>query len=117
MADHIPIVTGNEIGNLIKNIYGDSAVVRIPLDRGIRFKAIVPHISKLWVDPGFDGCDDIEARRSKPHDRNEWFEFMNALPHFEKLAQSVFLAKPAQPEANAIVKELLNQCAAFKPQG
>lgn len=115
MADHIPIITGDEVGNLIKKVYGDSAVVRIPLDRGTRFKPLVPHTSKLWVDPSFDGCDDIDARRSKPDDRNAWFEFMSALPHFEKLAQSAFLARPSQSEVNAIVRELLNQCAAHKP--
>ena len=70
MADHIPIITGGEVGNLIKRVYGDSTVVRIPLDRGTRFKPLVPHSAKLWVDPTFDGCDDIETRRSTPKDRN-----------------------------------------------
>lgn len=115
MADHIPIMTGDETGSLVKKVYSDSGVVRIPLDRASRFKPLVPHSAKLWVDPCFDGCDDIGSRRSKPGDRNSWFEFMSELPHFEKLAQGEFCAKPIQAEVNTLVKELLNQCAALKP--
>jgi hypothetical protein len=115
MADHIPIITGDEAGNLIQHSFADSTVVRIPLDRATRFKALVPGKAKLWVDPCFDGCDNIEARRSKPDDKNAWFDFMSKLPHFEKFAQPSFLAKPSQTEINSTVKELLNRCAAFKP--
>ena len=115
MADHIPIITGDEVGKLIRKVYGDSSVVRIPLDRESRFKPLVPRSAKLWVDSSFDGCDNIEARRSKPDDKNAWFEFMSQLPHFEKLAQSAFRSKPVQTDVNALVKELLNQCAALKP--
>lgn len=115
MADHIPIITGDEVGNLIKTVYGDSSVVRIPFDRGPRLKPLVPHSAKLWLDPCFDGCDDIDLRRSKPDDRNPWFDFMQTLPHFDKLAQSEFVAKPIQAEVNALVRELLEHCAALKP--
>lgn len=115
MADHIPIVTGDEVGQLIKNMYGDSAVVRIPLDRVPRLKLTVPHSSKLWIDPGFDGCDDIEVRRSTPSERNAWFEFMSTLRYFDHLAQSEFRARPIQSEVNSLVKELLNKCSAHKP--
>lgn len=115
MADHIPVFTGDEVGNLIKDIYGDSAFVRIPLDRGSRFGPLIPKTSKLWIDPGFDGCDDIAFRRSKPDDRNGWFDFMSKLPNFELLAQAGFVSKPPQSEVNTLVKELLNQCASYKP--
>ncbi|MBX9655584.1 hypothetical protein K2Y11_18360 [bacterium] len=72
-------------------------------------------MSKLWVDASFDGCDDIEARRSKPKEKNAWFDFMGTIPGFEKLAQRSFLAKPVQSEVNVIVKELLNRCVEMKP--
>lgn len=115
MVDHIPIVTSDESGRLIKKVYSDSGVVRVALDRVSRLKSFVPHSAKLWIDPCFDGCDDIDSRRSKPSDRNPWFEFMSALPHFDKLAQSGFRAKPVQAEVNALVMDLLNRCAALKP--
>jgi hypothetical protein len=115
MADHIPIVTGDEVGNLIKKVYSDATVVRVPLDRADRLKSHVPQNSKLWVDASFDGCDDIEARRSKSDERNAWFDFMCAIPQFEKLANKSFLAKPVQSEVDVIVETLLNKCVELKP--
>jgi hypothetical protein len=116
MSDHIPIITGEEAGGLTKKVYGDSGVIRVPLDRSQRLTAFVPPSSKLWIDPCVDGCDDIETRRSKPGEKNNsWFDFMNKLPNFEKLGQPSFCAKPPQAEVTAFVKALMNQCAARKP--
>lgn len=116
MADHIPLITGEEGGGLVKKIYGDSGIVRVPLDRASRLTGFVSHTSKLWIDPCVDGCDDIDTRRTRPGEKNNaWFDFMSKLPSFEKLGQAAFLAKPIQTEVNAFVKELMNQCAAQKP--
>lgn len=115
MADHIPIITSDDAANLVKKTFGDSAIVRVPLDRATRILSAIPHALKVWLDPCVDGCDDIHTRRSRPGDKNGWFEFMGTLPHFEKLGQAAFLAKPIQGEVNSFVKGVMDKCAASKP--
>lgn len=116
MADHIPSVSSDGVGHLIKNVYSDATAVRIPLDRASRLKSHLTNSAKLWIDSTFDGFDDIAARRSTPDYTNAWFEFMSKLPHFESLAKIAFWTKPVQTEVNTFVEELLNQCAAHKPK-
>ncbi len=89
--------------------------MRVSLERAAQLIAHAPHASKIWIDPGVDGCDDIVSRQGTPGNKNSWFDFMSKLPHFEKFAQMGFIAKPTQPEVNAFVKEVLNRCMAYKP--
>lgn len=115
MSDYIPLISSEDAGTLANRVFRDSAVMRVSLDRAARLITNAPRASKIWIDPGVDGCDDIDNRRSTPGNRNSWFDFMTVLPHFEKFAQTGFIAKPTQPEVDAFVKEVLNRCMAYKP--
>jgi hypothetical protein len=114
VADHIPIITSDDGSRLVGKTFHDSAMVRLPIDRVTRVNSLY-HASKLWIDPCVDGCDDIEARRSKLGERNAWLDFMSTLPNFKKLGDSAFLSKPNQEQVDQFVKGVMDRCAEYRP--
>ena len=115
MADYIPFITGEDSGNLVKKVYSDADIVRVPLDRAERVLHLRPASSKVWLDPCVDGMHDLEARRSQPDKRNSWFDFMSSFANFEKIATPTYHAKPDISEVYTFVKEVMNKCAACRP--
>jgi len=115
MADHVPIISGEDGGKLVKNVYPDSDYIRVPMDRAAKFLGFRPSTSKVWIDPCVDGLDDLTTRKSEPGKKNQWFEFMLAFPHFERMGASSFHAKPVASEVFAFVKPVLDKCASHKP--
>lgn len=114
-ADHIPFVTGEDVARLSATIYRDSAVARVPLDRADKLQSRLPSQTKTWLDPCVDGMDDLDTRRPRPGRPNSWFTFMATFPHFEKVGESSFHAKPVQADVFLFVKEVLDRCARQKP--
>ena len=115
MADHIPFITGEDSGNLVKKVYPDADIVRVPLDRAARFLQFLPASSKAWLDPCVDGMDDLETRRSQPNKRNTWFDFMTAFAHFEKIGTASYHAKLVASEVDAFVEAVMDKCADHRP--
>jgi hypothetical protein len=117
MADHIPFVTGEDGCKLVRRLYADSDVVRIPLDRSEKFLSrLRPDVrSKIWLDPCVDGLDDVDSRRGEPKKPNPWFQFMSSLPHFEKISSPGYWPQPASVEVSSFVTALLDRCVAAAP--
>ena len=70
MADHIPFVTSKDTLELAWNCYGDSQILRVPLDRADKLKLKDP--AKMWLDPCVDGLHD-----SAKHDKTDyWLKLM-----------------------------------------
>ncbi len=110
MADHIPFVSGEEGARLAKRIYGDSEIMRVPLDKAAKLIPLLPPKGKIWIDPCVDGMDDIETRRG-----NSWFDFMRGCTNFERVASPSFHGSPVRAEVVAFVDSVLSKCAAFGP--
>ncbi len=115
MADYIPFITNEDSGNLVKKVYSDADIVRVPLDRADKVSNLLPALSKMWLDPCVDGMDDLEARRSQPDRKNSWFEFMSGFASFEKIGTPTYHAKPNKSEVYTFVKAVMDKCAAYKP--
>jgi len=115
MAEHIPFISGEDGCKLVKSVYSDSEVIRVPLERAPKLLGLRPHGPKIWLDPGVDGLDDLKTRQSEPGKKNSWFEFMKGLPHFENMAATSFQAHPTASEVSAFVKGVLDRCAVHKP--
>lgn len=115
MADYIPFITSEDSGNLVKRVYFDADVVRVPLERTDRVRHLVPPSSKVWLDPGVDGMHDMEARRSQPDKKNSWFDFMSDFVNFEKIGTPAYHAKPGTSEAYDFVKAVMDKCATYRP--
>lgn len=115
MADHIPFISGEDGGNLVKKIYPDSDVVRVPLDRAARLLTPLAAISKVWLDPCVDGMDNLETRRSQPDKKNTWFEFMKGCINFEKVGKPSYQMNPVASEVYAFVKAIMDKCIAHSP--
>jgi hypothetical protein len=115
MADHIPFITGDDGSTLVKKIYHDSDFVRLPLDRASKFLPLLPHSSKVWVDPCVDGLDDLETRRSQPGNKNAWFDFMRKFANFERMGTPAFHDKPVASDVYDFVKAVMEACAVHKP--
>ena len=115
MAEHIPIITGEGGGNLVRKHYSDSEIVRVPLERAAKLLPLVPSNAKIWMDPSVDGMDDLTTRSSKPDKRNSWFDFMNRLANFQKIGAPAYHAKPLPPEVFSFVKAVMDECAIHKP--
>lgn len=115
MAEHVPFITGEEGCSIVKSTFADSELIRVPLERAQKFLPLRPHGSKVWIDPGVDGLDDLSTRRSEPGQKRTWFEFMKGLPHFEKMGSPAFQANPSAAEVSAFVTGVMDKCAAHKP--
>jgi len=115
MAEYIPFLTGEDSGRLVRSLYPDSEIVRVPLDRATNFLRHRSHSAKVWMDPIVDGMDDLEARRSKPDKRNSWFDFMSEFPNFEVIGVPAYYAAPSPLEVNAFVKAIMDKCAMHRP--
>ncbi|MFH1110874.1 MAG: hypothetical protein V1790_17000 [Planctomycetota bacterium] len=113
MADHIPFITSVEGLGLARKLYGDSQILRVPLDRAEKLKLKDP--GKLWLDPCVDGLDNLEKRRGAPDKKNSWFEFMKDLPHFHAIGTPSHQANPVDREVDAFVRTVLDRCAAYNP--
>ncbi|MEZ6035214.1 MAG: hypothetical protein R3C17_19140 [Planctomycetaceae bacterium] len=114
MAVHIPFVTSDDGIQLVAKFYHDSDFVRVPLDRADKFVPRIPSGIKLWLDSCTDGMDDL-AKRHKPDRKNPWFDCLNSLPNFQKVASASFHAKPVVAEVKAFVNAILDKCAKSKP--
>jgi len=117
---YIPFITSPKALQLVKTIYSDAAGIRVPLD--IAQRLTLPPALKLWLDPGVDGLDDLEARRPRP-DKNDpkkkistpWFDGMKHVPGFDKIASPSFLTKPVPKVVKEFVVTILDRCLAHKP--
>lgn len=108
MASYIPFISSPTALNLVRTIYTDTPIARISLE--LAEKVTLPTSLKLWIDPGMDGFDNVDKRRSSPNKKNSWYEFMKDIPGFEQIAESSFLERPDAKTASAFVKELLDLC-------
>jgi hypothetical protein len=115
MADYIPFITSEDSGNLVKKVYPDADIVRVPLDRAERVRHLLPASSKVWLDPCVDGMDEFEARRSQSDKKNSWFEFMSDCANFEKIGTPTYHAKPDLSEVYTFVKAVMDKCAKYRP--
>lgn len=115
MAEHIPFISGEDGGKLVKKIYPASEIVRMPLERASKFLEYRSPTARVWIDPGVDGLDDLSTRGSIGNTKNTWFEFMKSLPHFGQMGSPAFHAKPNASEVFAFVKAVMDRCATHKP--
>jgi hypothetical protein len=116
MAEYIPFITSPKARDLVKKIYSDAQIARVPLD--LAEKIALPPALKLWVDPGVDGLDDLEARRPRRDKRDPdkerksaWYELMKDISGFEEIADPTFTAKPNPKVVQNFVAQLLDRCA------
>ena len=115
MADHIPFITSPDACRLVAKHYADSEYARVQLDRAGSLVGQLPKSTKLWLDPAFDGLDDLESRRSTGTRLNSWFEFMKSVPGFDQVGKPEFQAKPDPRVVKHFVTELLDLCVKYKP--
>jgi hypothetical protein len=115
LAECIPFVTSEETAKLVRRLYSDSEIVRLPLDRATNLLSVLNRPSGVWIDPTVDGMDNLESRRSRPDKKNSWFDFMCGFPNFEKIGAAIYHAKPISSEVNAFVKAVMDKCASYKP--
>src|SRR5208282_3091014 len=116
MAEYIPFITGEETAKLVRRLYSDSEIIRVPLDRARNFLGILNRSSGVWIDPMVDGLDDLETRRSKRDKRNPWFDFMSAFTNFDKIGTTAYHATPVSSEVNMFVKATMDKCATYRPK-
>lgn len=106
MADHIPFITSLQASKLVKSVYSDSSVLRVPLDVAEKLTGL-PSSYQLWVDPGVDGLHDF-ASRSKD---SAWFKLMKTMPGFDRLTTPAFITKPDPAIIRSFVNAILERCA------
>lgn len=117
---YIPFITSPRALQLVKTIYANAAVMRVPLDMAPRLTA--PSEFKLWIDPGVDGLDNLEARRPR-EDKNDskkkistaWYDGMKGIRGFERISDVAFMEKPVQKVVKEFVVTILDRCLAYKP--
>ncbi len=113
MSEYIPFVTSEETGRLVKRLYPDSEIVRVPLDRATNSFRLLHQTFKMWIDPAMDGMDDLGSRRSRLDQR--WFGFISAFSNFEKIGEPAYYTKPITSEVSGFVNSIMKQCATYLP--
>ena len=113
MATFIPFITGDTSFQLANKHYSAADYFRVPLDK-IEKCAAGMKVGQLWIDAGIDGMDDIEVR-IKPDTKNAWFDCLDEFPHFRKIADKSYAAKPNKSEVAAFVDNVLDKCLTFQP--
>jgi len=108
MANYIPFISNSTALNLVRTIYNDTQIARISLE--LAEKVTAPASLELWIDPGMDGFDNVDKRRSGPDKKNYWYEFMKDIPGFDKIAEPSFLERPDAKTAKEFVKGVLDLC-------
>lgn len=115
MAAHIPFIYNPAAAELTVRYYADSEVVRLSLERAEAYKSLLPGSIKLWLDPGVDGLDNLEIRRSSLDQVNGWYEFMKSVPGFERMGDAGFQANPDPVLVKEFATFLLDLCASHQP--
>lgn len=116
MSLHIPFISGDDACSLANEVYPDSKIVRVPVDKAERFLSQLNKSFGKWIDPCVDGLDDIESRKSKPGRSNAWFEFMKNISNFEKIGDPSLQAAPAASTVSDFVDNILDLCAEWEPK-
>lgn len=114
MAEHIPFITSEDSARIVRNVYADSEVVKLPLERVSKLLLQRPKDAKIWLDPGVDGFDDVDQRRPQGGRRNPWFEFMNTMPQFGAMEAASKNGRPSIALSH-FVTAILDQCASHTP--
>jgi hypothetical protein len=114
MANHIPFINSKEARKLVETYYSDSDVARVPLERVKDFTPL-PGSMKLWIDPGVDGLDDLEQRRSTNTRTNTWYEFTKQFTGFDSIADPSFASKPEVSIVEEFVNGVLEKCMRYRP--
>jgi len=115
MANHIPFITSKKACDLVKSIYGDSEYVRVPAHGAADFCPLLASGFRLWIDPGIDGLDNLDQRRSTDTWPNPWYEFIKEFPHVATIADTSFHSKPDKKIVGKFVNAILTVCAKRKP--
>ena len=98
---------------LVKAIYADAEVARIPLDSAKDLKDIKATLRsiKLWIDPGVDGFHSFGTRSPN----SSWHRFLANVPAFNRIGSDSFQSNPDIGLLTAFVNELLDRCSEHKP--
>jgi len=114
MGNYIPFINSQTGRKLVKAHYDNADVARVSLEDCDQL-APLPGSIKLWIDPGVDGFDDLEARRSRPGRKNSWYEYMKAIYGFDRITDPLFASKPDKKVVGKFVQTLMDLCVVSKP--
>ncbi len=109
MAAHIPFVYTFDDCDLVNKVYGDSEIVRVPLDRIDRLQPRLK-VKAYWLDTAFEGFHHDKDRRD-----DKWSDYVNQFPCADRFDDESFLNKPAASELQTFVNALLTKAASFQP--
>lgn len=117
---YIPFITSPKSLQLVKTVYANAAVARVPLE--IVHRLAPPADLKLWIDPCVDGLDNLEVRLPRP-DRNDaqkkistpWYDGMKKIEGFDKIGDPAFAAKPVPKVVSKFVSTILDRCVEHNP--
>jgi hypothetical protein len=121
MADHIPFVFGADDCKLLKNLYADSAVIRLSLQTHGRILDELPTGPSLWIDAGADGLHSWRPQRITKKGRETrryeaYDEYIKQFPGHDQVANNDFQSKPRNDVVKGFVESVLNKCCALSPK-
>ena len=107
MAKHIPFVYRKLDSQLANKIFGDSEVVRMPLQAGETVRRSLPKRSKVWVDAAVDryhwpDAADVAAAKG--------MEAFTQITGGDKLGRPSFQETPEIEIVNRFVAGVLEKC-------
>ena len=118
--EYIPFITSPKARDLVKKIYSDSEIAHVSLE--LAEKMTIPSGLRVWLDPGVDGLDDLESRRSRPaknetdkDKKNNWYEVIRDISGFEEVGDPTFWKRPDPAVTSKFVGEILDRCRNLKP--
>ena len=106
MADHVPFVNGPEDCRLFKNLYGDSAMVRLSLETLDNVIDRLPVGTQTWIDPAIDGLQDLNPKTTT----SQYMQHVRRFTGHDRISDPGFQTNPDENVVVDFVNDVMNAC-------
>lgn len=107
MSYHIPFVFGKSDCTFVSEMYADSDIVRVALDKAATLTPQLPPTAKIWIDPLIDGLHQPISAQDK-----KWHAYIGRYANWNSFYDKQFIAKPEQPLLGDFVSMVMKQSTA-----
>ena len=110
-ADHIPFVFNDDDCKMVKNLYSDSPLIRVPLEAIQNIEGQVPAGMRLWVDGGIDGLATWDSEKeSASGKQTPYSNHIKRFAGYGKVSDPTFHERPEYGVVKNFVRPLMDMC-------
>src|SRR2546425_8837994 len=108
-ADHVAFASSEADCTILRNVYADSRVVRLPLLNAERLGARLPAGPQRWIDPELDGLHHWSTAT------HEYVAYIKRFARYDQILDDSFQKKPQKAVVREFVNAVLDACMPVQP--